>query len=122
MKSVMETKNFEYYMGLEYTMVIRHVSDASGDYYHGKYVELDGCQSTAETIEELIKDLEAVKKDHIEIKLEFGDPIPEPRELPSGNLMLRMPKTLHRDLIDHAEREGVSLNQYILYKLSGKTK
>ncbi|XID96152.1 toxin-antitoxin system HicB family antitoxin [Paenibacillaceae bacterium WGS1546] len=34
--------------------------------------------------------------------------MPEPRELPSGNLMLRMPKTLHRDLIDHAEREGVS--------------
>lgn len=122
MKSVMESKDLEYYLGLKYTMVIRHVSDDSGNYYHGKYVELDGCQSTADTVEELIKNLEAVKKDHIEIKLEFGDPIPEPRELPSGNILLRMPKSLHRDLIENAEREGVSLNQYIMYKLSSKTK
>jgi len=120
-RALME-KNLEYYLGLEYTMVIRHVMEDTGNYYYGKYVELEGCQSTADTIEELIKNLEEVKQDHIEIKLEFGDPIPEPRELPSGNIMLRMPKTLHRDLIDNAEREGVSLNQYILYKLSGKAK
>ncbi len=27
--------------------------------------------------------------------------------------MVRVPKSLHRDLVDAAEREGVSLNQYI---------
>jgi len=120
-KGVME-KNLEYYLGLDYTMIIKHVSDESGTYYHGKFVELEGCQSTADTIDELVQNLNEVKKDHIEIKLGYGDPIPEPRELPSGNIMLRMPRTLHRDLIDNAEREGVSLNQYILYKLSGKAK
>lgn len=119
MTQVME-KNLEYYMKLNYTLIINHIVDESGTYYYGKISELDGCQSTADTIEELIKHLEEVKKAHIEIKLEYGDPIPEPKEIPSGNLMLRMPKTLHWKLAGEAEREGVSLNQYILYKLSSR--
>ncbi|WP_327204053.1 toxin-antitoxin system HicB family antitoxin [Paenibacillus tyrfis] len=36
----------------------------------------------------------------------------------SGSIRVRMPKTLHRDLATAAELEGVSLNQYMLYKLS----
>jgi antitoxin HicB len=32
--------------------------------------------------------------------------------------MLRMPKSLHRRLSETAEREGVSLNQYILSLVS----
>ncbi len=32
---------------------------------------------TADTVEELVKELQQVKRDHIEIKLQFGDPIPE---------------------------------------------
>ena len=36
----------------------------------------------------------------------------------SGKISLRVPKSLHRDLIIGAKGEGVSLNQYLLYKLS----
>ncbi len=36
----------------------------------------------------------------------------------SGNLMLRVPKELHRELAEAAKRNGVSLNQYALYKLA----
>lgn len=36
----------------------------------------------------------------------------------SGNLMLRIPKELHRDLAIAAKRNGVSLNQYAAYKLA----
>lgn len=36
----------------------------------------------------------------------------------SGNLMLRIPKDLHRDLAEAAKRNGVSLNQYAAYKLA----
>ncbi len=32
---------------------------------------------------------------------------------PSGRLLLRMPRTLHRALTEEAEREGTSLNQFI---------
>ena len=36
----------------------------------------------------------------------------------SGKLMLRIPKELHRDLVEAARRNGVSLNQYAAYKLA----
>ena len=36
----------------------------------------------------------------------------------SGKLMLRIPKELHRDLAEAAKANGVSLNQYAVYKLA----
>jgi hypothetical protein len=39
---------------------------------------------------------------------------------PSGRLLLRMPAALHAELARTAEREGVSLNQFITRALTGK--
>ena len=36
----------------------------------------------------------------------------------SGKISLRLPKTLHKNLAQEAESEGISLNQFILYKLA----
>ena len=36
----------------------------------------------------------------------------------NGKLSLRVPKSLHKELVEKAKQEGVSLNQYALYKLS----
>ena len=36
----------------------------------------------------------------------------------SGRLVLRIPRSLHKHLKEQAKIEGVSLNQYMLYKLS----
>ena len=36
----------------------------------------------------------------------------------SGKVVLRIPRSLHRSLKEAADREGVSLNQYVLYKLA----
>lgn len=36
----------------------------------------------------------------------------------SGKLMLRVPKELHKALAEAAKANGVSLNQYALYKLA----
>lgn len=38
----------------------------------------------------------------------------------SGNIKLRLPKTLHEKLIEAAQNEGISLNQYCIYLLSEK--
>jgi hypothetical protein len=48
-------------------------------------------------------------------------PIPEPRpeEEYSGKFVVRVPRSLHRELVETAEREGVSLNQYINVALAG---
>lgn len=36
----------------------------------------------------------------------------------SGKLMIRIPKSLHKELALAAKENGVSLNQYALYKLA----
>lgn len=36
----------------------------------------------------------------------------------SGKLVLRIPRSLHKALKEAAKVEGVSLNQYMIYKLS----
>ncbi len=56
----------------------------------------------------------------IETKLENGFPVPMPlgADNYSGKFVLRLPKSLHARLAVEATREGVSLNQYALYKLS----
>jgi predicted HicB family RNase H-like nuclease len=56
----------------------------------------------------------------LETKVESGYPIPMPlnTEKYSGKFVVRLPKSLHARLSIEAEREGVSLNQYTVYKLS----
>lgn len=39
---------------------------------------------------------------------------------PSGRLLLRMPAALHAELAQAAERDGVSLNQFITRALAGR--
>ncbi|WP_330472092.1 toxin-antitoxin system HicB family antitoxin [Vibrio harveyi] len=48
----------------------------------------------------------------------FPEPMAAPQDAASGRITLRMPKTLHARLIEMAQREEVSLNQYIVSNLS----
>lgn len=49
-----------------------------------------------------------------------GEPIPEPRLLApySGQFRVRVPRSLHQALVSAAEREGVSLNSFVMAALA----
>ncbi|MDF9408446.1 toxin-antitoxin system HicB family antitoxin [Pelotomaculum isophthalicicum JI] len=110
----------EEYMKLPYTRIIQEMNDESGHYFYGRIMELDGCQSTGDTLEELYKNINEALEGYIETKLENNLEIPRPasQEDYSGKFIVRVPKSLHMRLAVEAEREGVSLNQYALYKLA----
>lgn len=113
-------KSLSYYMSLPYTFIMQH-HEANGDsYYFIRVLELSGCMSHGDTPEEALKNIREAMEGYIEVKLECGDPIPEPKEEDdySGKTVLRLPKSLHRDLSIQAALEGVSLNTYMLHKLS----
>ncbi|MEV2353616.1 toxin-antitoxin system HicB family antitoxin [Paenibacillus larvae] len=116
----MANKDLAYYLELPYTIQIRPVKDESGSYYYATVAELDGCQSDGQTFAEAYENVREAMEGYLETKLEYGDPIPEPATVDqySGKFNVRIPKTLHRQLAENAEREGISLNQYVLYKLS----
>lgn len=115
-----ETVSVKDYMKLPYTRLVQEMNDESGHYYYGRILELDGCQSTGETLDELYEALNEAMEGYIEVKLENNLPIPEPEntESYSGKFNVRLPKTLHQRLALQAKKEGVSLNQLVLYKLA----
>ena len=96
------------------------ITDESGTYFYARVLELDGCQSTGETFEEAYKNLKEAMRGWLEAKLEGGFDVPLPVGYDdfSGKFVVRIPKSLHYRLSVEAEKEGVSLNQYALYKLS----
>ena len=108
------------YMNLPYNYIIQPMDDESGKYYYARVLELDGCQSDGNTFDEAYENLREAMKGYLETKIQNNIDIPKPQNAQdySGKFVVRIPKTLHQSLAIEAEQEGVSLNQYALYKLS----
>lgn len=108
----MMKKTIDYYMKLPYTVEL--VPEADGGWFVS-IRELPGCISVGDTPEEAVEMIRDAMEGWIEIALEDGDPVPEPRDMDdySGKFVVRVPRSLHRDLVEEAKLEGVSLNQYL---------
>ena len=108
------------YLELPYNIIIRHITDESGSYYFATVREFDGCMSHGDTYPETFENIREAMEGWIETRLENGFMVPQPIDDSqfSGKFVLRIPKTLHARHAMEAEQEGVSLNQYALYRLS----
>jgi len=112
-------KNLDYYLDLNYEIKLRKLSPEEGDGWLAEIPLLPGCISDGETPDEAIKNVNDAKKSWIETCLELGRSVPEPvTDDYSGQLRLRMPKSLHQTLAERAKEEKISLNQYINYQLA----
>lgn len=117
----MSKRPIEYYLNLPYTIEFVHdTSDAEHPVWFAAVRELRGCMTEADDFDEAARQIHDAMRVWIEDALEAGDVVPEPRREAefSGKFSVRLPKSLHRDLVQQAEREGVSLNQYITAVLS----
>lgn len=116
-KKQIEKQSLEYYLSLEYPVTV--YPDADGGYV-AEIKDLPGCLTQGETLEETMANINEARELWLETVYENGDKIPLPStdDNYSGKLLLRMPKTLHRRLAEAADKEGVSLNQYIVFLLS----
>lgn len=88
------------------------LADPDGGYAI-EYPDLPGCITQVESIDEVGPAAQEIHELWIAAALENGTPIP-PATFPesySGKFLLRVPKSLHRRLVERARLEGVSLNQ-----------
>lgn len=110
-------KDLSYYLNLKYPFTVSQ--DSTGSYLV-EYPDLNGCFSCGDTLEDAIAMAEDAKLAWFETALENNIIIPLPKQLDnfSGNIKLRVPKSLHHSLSKNAKREGVSMNQYCVYLLS----
>jgi antitoxin HicB len=82
---------------------------------------LPGCMARGATSQEALERVSVAVAAWVEAAEREGRDVPEPKSLQahSGRLLLRMPQTLHAELSRAAERERVSLNQFITDVLAG---
>ena len=110
----------EKYLHLPYTIEVTRDEGEDFSGWFARVVELPGCMTQAETLEELEGMIQDAMRAWIETAIEDDASIPEPRkeESYSGKFVVRLPKSLHRELAEAAERDGVSLNTFVNAALS----
>jgi len=106
----------------EYPFTVRPLSEEDGGGFLVEFPDLPGCVSDGETIEEAVENGADAVRCWIAAMREAGRPIPAPSvssdDAFSGKWQQRVPKSLHRRLVDRARREGVSLNTLVIAILS----
>jgi predicted RNase H-like HicB family nuclease len=110
-------RSLDEYLALQYPFNV--VADKEGGYVI-LFPDLPGCMTQVERIEEVPAAAEEIRTLWIETEYEEGEDIPLPSypEEYSGKFNVRLPKSLHRSLVEAANREGVSLNQYVVTLLA----
>ncbi|MGA7833174.1 MAG: type II toxin-antitoxin system HicB family antitoxin [Terracidiphilus sp.] len=112
-------KDAENFMNKNYRVALQYDPDG---YWIAEHPELPGCISDGETAQEALSSLDISRELWIESRLATGLEVPGPQEAPqySGRFVLRIPKSLHRDLANEAEAEGVSLNSLVSNVLASR--
>jgi len=110
-------KKIEEYLKLPYTREL--IPEPEGGWFI-RIKELPGCMSQGDTQTEALSMIDDAMVGWISAELSAGNPIPIPRlsENFSGKFVVRVPKSMHHRLVDLAENDGVSLNQYIVKALT----
>ena len=86
--------------------------------------DLPGCSAFGKTQAKAVAEIQDAIKAWQEATKAAGNPVPEPsrpaedESLPSGKILVRVPRTLHASLIECAKKESVSLNQHLVSVLS----
>lgn len=112
-----DNPSLEYYLSLHYPVTL--YPDSEGGYV-AQIRDLPGCLSQGETLEETVTNINEARELWIETAYEAGDAIPLPSHEDSTNasLLLQLPKSLHRRLVEAARKENASIHQYIVSLLS----
>jgi antitoxin HicB len=112
-------RDLDYYLGLDYSIRVRCLTKDEGEGWYVEIPLLPGCVAEGETVDDAMENIVAAKKKWIESNIKLGRFIPEPLTKDfSGQLRVRMPKSLHSELAQMAKKENVSLNQFAVYLLA----
>ena len=106
---------------LPYPVTLVQDRDGDGGDWVATVDALAGCTARGDTPQDALDAVSETMTAWLEAAAREGREVPEPKSVQShsGRLLLRMPQTLHAELSRVAERENVSLNQFITSVLAG---
>lgn len=111
-------KNLNYYISLHYPIEVLPFDSEDGLMYEACIPQLGRYAFTGigETADQAIESLNKIKGELFSQMIEEGKDIPEPEDPEedfSGKLLLRMDKSLHKELALVARNKNISLNKQI---------
>jgi len=111
-----EREPLSHYLNLAYPYTVIKDDEA----FFVEFPDLPGCMTQVEDAADIGAMAEEIRILWIETEYERGATIPEPvtNANCSGKFVVWLPKSLHRELMQAAEREGVSLNACVTYLLA----
>lgn len=100
--------------------MLASASNGDGPTWTATVEELPGCAAHGPTPESAAAGVQQAVERWIEDARAEGREVPPPGAAAShsGKLLVRMPRSLHAELVRASEREGTSLNAYIVAALS----
>jgi predicted RNase H-like HicB family nuclease len=104
----------EDYLKQPYARVL--LPDEESGTYAAEILEFPGCVAQGDTPQEAYRNLEEAAKGWIRAALDLDQDIPGPSMSQgySGRIALRLPRGLHRRAAQMAERDGTSLNTFLV--------
>ena len=112
-------KALQEYLREPYARIL--IPDAQGG-YSAEILEFPGCFAEGETADETMQALERAAASWIQAALDQGQEIPSPfiNQGYAGKVALRLPRSLHRKATQFAERDGTSLNQFLVSAIAAR--
>lgn len=103
-----------------YPILLARAPNGDGPGWIATVEELPGCRAEAATPEAAAAAMSDAVEDWVRAARAAGRDVPPPGAAAahSGKLLVRMPRSLHAELVRASEREGTSLNAYIVAALS----
>ena len=90
--------------------------------YSAEILEFPGCFAEGNTADEAMQALDRAAEAWIEAALDQGQDIPSPfvHQGYSGRIALRLPRSLHKKAAQFAERDGTSINQFLMAAIAAR--
>ena len=104
-------KSVQEYLKEPYARIL--IPDEEGG-FSAEILEFPGCFAEGDTADEAMQALDRAADAWIQAALDQGQAIPPPfrNQGYGGKIALRLPRSLHRQATEFAERDGTSLNQF----------
>lgn len=104
------------YLALPYRVEVRRNEDG----YFARIIELPGCMTWTDRLEDLWPMVEDAKRAWIADALASGDAVPVPAadDVYATAVIVRLPKSLHRDLVRQARQTGTTLDTLVAKRLA----
>jgi predicted RNase H-like HicB family nuclease len=104
----------------EYKMIVYLVETEEGSEWIVRIPEVNNVGGSGKTIEEAVMDAQNNLAFEIELLKQEGKELPKIYGISnySGKISLRLPKSIHRQVAELSEQEGVSINSLIAVAVS----